>query len=507
MGIRRMEKKTFDDYLTEQQQAKMLERAQGDAVWFAKNVLGVKKLWGMQEEILRDFTKYDKFTVSSGHAVGKDYLGAILAIYFLYCFPPSVVVTTAPSDRQVEKVVWREIEKLWNGAKIPLGGKLMSKEIRIENADGEGNDSLCIGFTTKETNQSVGKFQGLHSPNVFVMMTEAQAIDDVIFEQVDSLLVTENSKLYLAGNPLRCDGCFYDSFEDDSFKKYIFSCYDTPNYKTGKELIPGMVTRKWIEDKEKKWGKSSPQFQARVMGQFPKQAMNSLISLSSLRDALNTEGKKGIRVLGIDPARFGADESAFCLMEGTKMLHIDGHHGKPTTETEGKIINLITKTKPRFVVVDEGAMGAGIIDHLEEQIPILKAKGIETEIVPFRFNGKPHDSNFYNLGTEEYFRICGLIEQGHMQMMDDGDLFAQLSSRRYEYQSSTGKMILEGKDKLKKRGLPSPDRADAFVMAASLSVDSMEETEKKDPELFDEDENDDLINISLNPLTGYPIPT
>lgn len=92
-------------------------------------------------------------------------------------------------------------------------------------------------------------------------------------------------------------------------------------------------------------------------------------------------------------------------------------------------------------------------------------------------------------------------------MMDDGDLFAQLSSRRYEYQSSTGKMILEGKDKLKKRGLPSPDRADAFVMAASLSVDSMEETEKKDPELFDEDENDDLINISLNPLTGYPIPT
>jgi hypothetical protein len=336
------------------------------------------------------------------------------------------------------------------------------------------------------------------------MMTEAQAIDDVIFEQVETLLVTENSKLYLAGNPLRCEGQFYNSFEDKTFKKYVFSCYDSPNVKTGKELIPGLVTRKWVKDKEERWGRESPEFQARVMGQFPKQSISSLISISSLREAVGIDAPKGVRVLGVDPARFGADETAFCLMEGANLIMVDGHSGKPTTETQGRIINIIKKTRPKFVVIDEGAMGAGIIDHLEEQIPILKSQGFETELIPFKFNGKAADTNFYNLGTEQYFRICGLIERKRINMMDDSDLISQLASRNYEYQITTGKMILESKEKMKKRGLHSPDRADAFVMAASVSMEELDRPIPKDTELFDEEEE---FTVRLDKMTGYPVPT
>ena len=450
--------------------------AQQNPVGWCREVLGVKTLtWQGHIDILNAFTTHKKVSVKSGHSMGKDFISGLLSLWFLYSFPESVVITTAPTARQVEKIVWGEIHKYWQAK---LGGKVLSTSIEILP------NWYALGFTTKDANQ-VGKFQGFKSRNLLVIVTEAQAVDDSIYEQIDGIMTSDNSYLYLAGNPTRADGEFIRSFSDPSFKTFTYSAYESPNYIAGKEIIPGMASRAWVEHMERKWGKESPMFKARVLGEILKQSANSLISLESCYKSLNAMPTKGWRVLAVDPARYGDDYTAFVSMQGGKMIECETEHGKPTPETEGKILAKLRKGHYDIVAIDEGAMGAGIYDHIDQVLPNLKdinGNSLDIRLVPFNFGSSPQDKvQFANLGTESYFKVCNQIEQGMIQLADDGDLFAQLSARKYKF-NNKGQMILESKEDLKKRGLPSPDRADALVMACSLSLDDGFVENKKERE-------------------------
>jgi len=490
--------------LNSKQARDIISKCQNDPVFCGQEYFGIKTLtWDKHQEILRALRDNDRVTVRSGHSLGKDFLSGIISLWFLYSFKPAVVITTAPTERQVNKVIWGEISKYWRASRYPLGGELLSNEIKI------ADDWYAIGFTAKETNQTIGKFQGLKGRNVLVVVTEAQAVEDVIFDQIEGILTAENSKLYLAGNPLRTEGYFYRSFSDPTFKKFTMSCYDSPNYIQGKEIIPGLVGRKWVEDKEQRWGKDSPLFQARVLGEFPKQSINSLISVSSLEKSLTKTPVKGYKVLAIDPARFGDDSTCFADVTGGKLNAIEEYQGLATPEVEGKAISLIKQNDYDFVVVDEGAMGAGIYDHLQEAIIEInkerKRKSdrvLITEIIPFNFGSSPFDSAFADLGTDAYFWICDLIEKGSIQLIENQELFSQLSSRKYEF-NLKGKMKLESKEKMKSRGMPSPDVGDAVVMGFWQAIEPDVNDFKTRDEQEEEDENFELQEV--NDITGYPV--
>ena len=499
MVKRNYDKLTLDN-LTSRSEDKFLKRAQEDPLWWIRNVLGVKKLWWGQEQIIADFIKHDKIVVKSGHGLGKDYLGGALALYYLCCFPPVTVITTATTERQVNLVMWGEISKLYANAAKPLGGKLLTTDlIMTEKKDVKW---LATGFTTKDTNENVGKFQGFHNDHVLVIVSEAQAIEPAIMEQIDSLMVGGNCKLLLIGNPLAPVGPFYDAFQDKSFKKYTFSCYESPNVKSGKEIIPGMVGRRWVKEKEEKWGIDSPLFQSRVMGEFPKSSTNSFLSLADITESLTTlEPKLGPKVLAIDPARYGNDKTAIAFAVGGDLRYLSTTHGKATTETEGLIITLIKKLKPDVVRIDEGAMGAGIFDHLLEEQVALEKQGFEFEVEAFNFGGRATDSLFANLGAESYFSVCKSITEGDVKLLENDSLMAQLSSRRYTH-NSKGKLMLERKEDVKKRGLPSPDEADAVIMALhrGLDEDYIPEDERPDE---DDDEVEDEMSELFDEKTGY----
>ena len=476
------------------------------ALW-AKEILGLREylpgkiFTSMQEEICKAIVG-GNVVVKSGNGLGKDYLADVLILWFLCTFRDSIVIATAPSSRQVKKIIWGGVTNMYERARVRLGGRMMSMELRF------GPEWYGIGFTTKETNQMIGKFSGFHAKHHLIVVTEAQAVDEITFEQLEGVGVGKNVRWYVAGNPLMSSGYFWKLFKDrrvgNNFKKFSFSCYDSPNVIAGKELIPGMVTLPWVEDKEKKWGKESPLFQARVLGEFPLTSVSTLVSMDEClqaRDGVEDDNLvKGKKCLAVDPARYGDDSSCFAIAEGGNVVYLEAESGKATTETERMSLELVNEHKIEVFTCDDGAMGAGIYDHVSEEL----GDSEDVQCMPFSFNTRPSDPKYSNIITEAYYVVCDLIRKGKVRLPDDDELFMQLCSRKYTF-SKTGKIMLESKEDIKRRGMDSPDKADAVVMAVFTSISQAEYEAGAETFVGENDEEREERNlVELDKLTGYP---
>src|SRR5207253_2243113 len=134
---------------------------------FAKEVLG-SRWWSRQREVAEAVAGHRRVVVRSANGVGKTYLAADLALWFLYCFQPSIVVTTAPTKRQVENLLWEEIRRRQRDAKPKLPGNVQRCRIKMSEK----------WFAMGQSAAKPDSFQGYHSPNLLVVFDEASGIED-----------------------------------------------------------------------------------------------------------------------------------------------------------------------------------------------------------------------------------------------------------------------------------------------------------------------------------------
>ena len=136
---------------------------------FAKDILRVE-LWSKQEEVLSALFENRRVAVKSGNGLGKGYCAVVAVLWFLYCHDPAIVLSTTPTFRQVRHVLWRQIRRLYRRAPDVLGGKIL--DTRWELAD----DRYAIGLSADTADQ----FQGFHSPNMLIVVDEAEGLSDEI---------------------------------------------------------------------------------------------------------------------------------------------------------------------------------------------------------------------------------------------------------------------------------------------------------------------------------------
>ena len=170
-------------------------RAAGNDNWvppvqFARDILGVS-LWWKQEDVLDAVMRERRVAVKSGNGLGKDFTAAVAVLWYLHCHDPGIVLSTAPTFRQVRHVLWRQIHRLHRGAADTLGGTLL--DTRWELAE----DRYALGLSADGADQ----FQGFHCPNVLVVVDEAEGVDEEIYEAIDSVMTSQYPKLLLIGNP------------------------------------------------------------------------------------------------------------------------------------------------------------------------------------------------------------------------------------------------------------------------------------------------------------------
>ncbi len=229
---------------------------------------GYKDPWTPdQERVMLSAWKNRKTAAAAGVGVGKTRVAAWLVLHFLYSRRPSKVITTAPTWVQVEKLLWKEIGSAWTKSLTALPGRKLMTEIQLSD------EHFALGLSTKVDvgDISATRFQGFHSPNVFVVLDEATGVPAEIWEGAEGLAIGPEDRILAIGNPTDPASNFRRIFDLSTWHSMNLDCRNHPNVlKNDHRIIPGAVTKSWIEDKLEEYGsEEAPLFKPRSPGTSP----------------------------------------------------------------------------------------------------------------------------------------------------------------------------------------------------------------------------------------------
>lgn len=266
-------------------------------------------------------------------------------------FKDGVVVTTAPTWTQVERVLWGEIHKAAEKSRIRYT-ELHKTELKL----GPGN--FAIGLST---NEGV-RFQGFHG-RILIVVDEAPGVDPDIWEAIEGIRAGGDVRVLALGNPTVASGPFYDAFTSNrvGWRTFTISAFYTPNL-TGLTLEtlltlsdaeldvsprPYLVTRRWVREKWHEWGEGHPLWEARVLGQFPTQAEDALISLAWLEEAARRPVivTGGPLIAGLDVAGPGEDETALVVADGSSIIAL---RARTKADPRGEVVAALAPYKSQL---------------------------------------------------------------------------------------------------------------------------------------------------------------
>jgi phage terminase large subunit len=463
-------------------------RITADPVYFVREVLGDDP-WGKQIEFLESIRDNKRTTMRSCHGTGKTHIAARAALWYLATHPDSVVVTTAPTWFQVEELMWREIRGAYAGSKFDLGGKITSTKLEIDT------NWVAYGLSTNDPN----RFQGSHavSGNLLLLVDEAPGVDQDIFDSAEGFLVSDGSRVGLAGNPTMLSGEFYQSFRSKLYHKISISAFDTPNFttfgitiedirnNTWKQKInkplprPYLITPAWVAEKYIKWGENSPLWFARVMGEFPSKSDNTLIPLAWIERAQArwTDTVEGTNVvLGADIGLGNPDPAVIVKRTGTaKMTRIERLrelYADDTMEITGVITADVKTENASAINIDKIGLGAGVTDRMREH---AKNKTI-TAVVRGINSAMPaiDDGKFFNLRSEMAWELRERFETDTIAIDPRDEEAAEELAIVRTYGTtgldSKGRIRMEPKDDTKERLGRSPNYFDAACLACARTL-------------------------------------
>jgi hypothetical protein len=405
---------------------------------------------------MRVVVRYPRVAIASANSCGKTFIAARIAVWFLCMYAHSIVVITAPTDRQVLEVLWREIRAF--KAKADAHGNRIGGKLLLTGKWEFAEDHFAIGFSTGDCDPA--RFQGFHSPHILVIADEAAGISEKIFEGITAVLKGAHSRLLAIGNPTTLGGWFYEAFKSEGWHSSHISAFDTPNIKRGRIVVPGLVTAADIEQARIDYGEGSSLFQARILGQFPDRLDDTMIPIRWVEEAGDRQPPKvGEVVVGADIARGGNDSTVFVARCGMNAFAGVEYNGIDTMESTARLAAFCQEVKADRAQIDVVGLGAGVVDRLAELMP-------ELDIVEMNAGKKAHDEEHYaNAGAEWYAGLAASLydQRAGGEVFKRKRVIGDLTSRKRRMRSDC-RYELEPKHEAQRRGGRSPDWGDAIAM-------------------------------------------
>lgn len=431
-----------------------------DPVGYVKDVIGAEPdVW--QADVMNDIVGNQRAAVASGHGIGKTALIAWILHWFISTRPDPQIVATANTKNQLDSKTWRELAK-WN--KQALNGAWFEHTATRFSLKDSPDTWFASAIPWTEHNSE--SFAGTHEEHVLVLFDEASNIASVIWDVVEGAMTTPGAKWVAFGNPTRNTGAFRECF--GKFRhRWKTRQIDSRTAK----MCDTQQVQKWIDD----YGEDSDFVRVRVRGEFPRAGSNQFISGEYVDNCVKyrAQGFESLpKVMAVDVARFGDDNSVICRRQGRKVFPLDKFSGLDTMQLAGKVAAAINAWKPDVVVVDGVGIGAGVVDR-------LVMLGYKSIVVEMNGGSAPDDPvTYYNKRAECWGVMREALKVG-VEIPDDRELKDDLIGPEYGF-TAKQQIQLEKKEDMKRRGLPSPDCGDALSMTYAIKprkkpVDDYEE--------------------------------
>lgn len=400
-----------------------------------------------------------QIAVASGHGIGKTAFIAWVILWFMSTRVNPQIVTTANTKTQLETKTWRELAKWHNLLKYPEHrGMFEWTATKFYLKDRPATWAASAIPWSKEKSEA---FAGTHDENVLVLFDEASLIDDVIWEVTEGAMTTPGAIWIAFGNPTRNTGRFRECF--GRFKhRWITRQIDS---RTAKKTNNAQIEQ-WISD----YGEDSDFVRVRVKGQFPRASSMQFIPTDLVEASLGkvyheSEYMHAPKILGVDVARFGDDQSVIQRRQGLMAFAPKKFRELDNMTLAGVVANEIKDFKPDAVFIDQGA-GTGVIDRLRQ---------LGYDVIEVPFGSSSSSKKYFNKRAEMWGLMRDWLTQGGA-LPDDQEILLDLIGPEYGFSASDA-IQLERKEDMKKRGLSSPDCGDALALtfAHPVHVDRFED--------------------------------
>jgi len=383
-------------------------------------------------------------SIRSGHGTGKTSFLSWLILWGGLCFEDVKIPTTAPVAAQLINQLIPEVRKWAHKLSDELQQlvDVQTQEVKF------ANDNLCFARTARKENSEA--LAGVHASLVIYIVDEASGVHQSIFDVIEGAL-TGKYLFIMTSNPTRTSGTFFDSHN----KRKSF--YQTLHFNSA---ASSNVTDSYAKKIEDKYGKDSDVYRVRVLGEFPKSAVNALFDLELIEKAMshdvNTEvDTTGAFVYALDVARFGDDSSVLSKRKGFHTYEMTAKQKLNTMELASWVANQYKKeiTPPDGIIVDTIGVGAGVYDRLIQLgLPAIEGNA----------SFKADDEEYFNKRTEMYYNLKEYLTKGGTLPKDD-ELLEDLTCITYGF-SDKGLLKLSSKELIKEDLGRSPDKADSMAL-------------------------------------------
>jgi hypothetical protein len=403
-----------------------------------------------------------QYAISSGHGIGKSAMAAWLTLWIMSTRPHSKGVVTANTGEQLASKTWAGVaswlSKCVTGHWFTVTtGKGAMRLVHNQHPESWRVDAQ----TSREENSE--SFAGLHaaSSTPWYLFDEASAIPAKIWEVAEGGKTDGEPMHFVFGNPTRNTGAFAECFGKQRHRWKTRQIDSRSVQITNKALLD-----KWVED----YGEDSDFVKVRVRGVFPNASSLQFIPRVAVDGAAKrqTEATRWVgrtAAVGVDVARFGDDQSVIRTRVGRDARSIAPKRFREvdTMTLAGKVaehVNYLKGLGLRVVVfVDGGGVGGGVVDRLRQ---------LGFDVVEVQFGGAATDARKYlNKRAEMWARMRDWLDVGCIE--SDEQLATDLTSVEYCF-TLKDQIQLERKEDMKKRGLASPDDADALALTFAQEV-------------------------------------
>lgn len=402
-----------------------------------------------------------RVTIRSGHGTGKDCFAVIIALWFMTTRPDAHIAVTAPTNRQLKDIFWSELSKWFKRSVVVDEFELLSEKF-FHKSNPKGWWCRAISPSTSSSKEDQQEtLAGLHADHLLIIVDEASGVKDPVFVPLEGAMTQDDNKVLLIGNMTKNQGYFYDThFSPKGMKGWRQLHWDSSK---SLNVRPG-----YVEYMADKYGVDSNVYKVRVLGDPPSEDERTLIPLQWAIQCIGNEidvPEDEPTYIGVDVARYGEDRSVILPRQGNRILPWRSFDGLNTIVLGGHILEAYHELDCEGIGIDDIGVGGGVTDWLmlrpEARYAVQPVNVATSSVDPTKY-AKLRDELWWKMRQRcmkaQYSFPAGNARETEMSH----ELCNELAALTYDF-TGTGAVKVESKEQAKRRGVKSPNIADALA--------------------------------------------